>query len=147
MKLLATLFAAAAAVASARTAVAGAAEPVPVNGCVTFTVSAGTGCAWMCNYCANTLGTNNYYFTTDVCTYQQGAGCVGNPLAGVPYTCCTAGDAEEEVLEAVDEDEDEGEGEGEWNDDDSCEDYEADVDTAAAADIEIWIIKVRGSKA
>ncbi len=138
MNLLATLFAA---VAAAHTAVAGAAEPVPVNGCVTFTVSAGTGCAWMCNYCANTLGTNNYYFTTDVCTYQQGAGCVGNPLAGVPYTCCTAGDTEEDVLEAVDEDE----AEDEWNDDESCDD-ESEADTAAA-DIEIWIIKVRSSKA
>jgi hypothetical protein len=34
------------------------------------------------DYCANQLGTNNYYFTDNVCTYQQGVGCVGNPLAG-----------------------------------------------------------------
>lgn len=57
------------------------------NNCVSFTVSSGTGCAWMCNYCANSLGTNNYYFTDDVCTYQTG-GCVGNPIAGKVYTCC-----------------------------------------------------------
>jgi hypothetical protein len=56
---------------------------------VSFTVSGGTGCAWMCNYCANTLGTNNYYFTDSVCTYQTG-GCVGNPVAGKVYTCCSA---------------------------------------------------------
>ena len=62
---------------------------IPQNNCVSFTVSSGTGCAWMCNYCANQLGTNNYYFTTGVCTYQTG-GCVGNPQAGVTYTCCSA---------------------------------------------------------
>ena len=44
-------------------------------------------CAWMCNYCANQLGTNNYYFTDGVCTYQSG-GCAGNPVAGKTYTCC-----------------------------------------------------------
>ena len=38
----------------------------PVNNCVQFQVSSGTGCAWMCNYCANQLGTNNYYFTDNV---------------------------------------------------------------------------------
>ncbi len=58
------------------------------NSCVSFTVTSGTGCAWMCNYCANQLGTNNYYFTDDVCTYQTG-GCVGNPLSGKLYTCCS----------------------------------------------------------
>jgi hypothetical protein len=57
------------------------------NGCVSFTVSPGTGCAWMCNYCANSLGTNNYYFTDGVCLYQTG-GCNGNPQSGVQYTCC-----------------------------------------------------------
>jgi hypothetical protein len=59
------------------------------NGCVSFAVSAGTGCAWMCQYCANALGTNNYYFTDSVCTYQQGTGCVGNPQVGKTYTCCS----------------------------------------------------------
>ena len=59
------------------------------NGCITFSVSQGTGCAWMCNYCANQLGTSNYYFTDGVCTYQTG-GCVGNPIAGKQYTCCSA---------------------------------------------------------
>ena len=57
------------------------------NGCVSFSVSAGTGCVWMCNYCANQLGPN-YYFTNQVCTYQE-TGCVGNPQAGVQYTCCS----------------------------------------------------------
>ena len=61
----------------------------PQNNCINFSVSQGTGCAWMCSYCANSLGTNNYYFTTDVCKYESG-GCVGNPQAGVTYTCCSA---------------------------------------------------------
>ena len=56
--------------------------------CVTFSVSQGTGCEWMCNYCANKLETDNYYFLDNVCTYQQGIGCVGNPYAGASYTCC-----------------------------------------------------------
>ena len=59
------------------------------NNCIQFSVGAGTGCAWMCSYCANQLGTNNYYFTNNVCTYQTG-GCVGNPVAGTMYTCCSA---------------------------------------------------------
>ena len=59
------------------------------NTCIFFQVSQGTGCDWMCQYCANQLGTYNYYFTNDVCTYQTG-GCVGNPQAGVTYTCCSA---------------------------------------------------------
>lgn len=59
------------------------------NGCVSFSVGPGTGCAWMCNYCANNLGTNNYYFTDGVCTYETG-GCVGNPVAGHTYTCCAS---------------------------------------------------------
>ena len=58
------------------------------NQCIQFSVGSGTGCAWMCNYCASQLGTNNYYFTDGVCTYQQGQGCVGNPVAGNTYTCC-----------------------------------------------------------
>jgi hypothetical protein len=60
----------------------------PVNNCIQFTVGPGTGCDWMCNYCANTLGTFNYYFTDSVCTYQTG-GCVGNPIAGKVYSCCS----------------------------------------------------------
>jgi hypothetical protein len=58
------------------------------NQCVTFQVGSGTGCAWMCDYCANQLGTYSYYFTTDICTYQTG-GCVGTPLPNTPYTCCS----------------------------------------------------------
>jgi hypothetical protein len=51
----------------------------------------------MCNYCSNQLGTNNYYFTDNVCTYESGVGCVGNPLAGKQYTCCAAGDEKDEL--------------------------------------------------
>ena len=57
------------------------------NNCVSFSIGQGTGCAWMCEYCATTLGTSNYYFTTPVCAYQTG-GCIGNPQPGVTYTCC-----------------------------------------------------------
>jgi hypothetical protein len=60
----------------------------PANTCIQFSVAAGTGCAWMCTYCANQLGTFNYYFPDSVCTYQTG-GCVGNPIAGKTYTCCS----------------------------------------------------------
>lgn len=59
------------------------------NNCISFSVVEGTGCAWMCNYCASQLGTNNYYFTDAVCTYESGVGCVGNPIAGKQYTCCS----------------------------------------------------------
>lgn len=55
--------------------------------CIHFSVGPGTGCQYMCQYCADQLGTNNYYFTDGVCTYQTG-GCQGNPLVGVTYTCC-----------------------------------------------------------
>ena len=58
------------------------------NNCVSFSVGSGTGCQWMCNYCQDHLGTTNYYFTDGVCSYQSG-GCVGNPQAGVSYTCCS----------------------------------------------------------
>ena len=58
------------------------------NSCIQFTVGQGTGCSWMCNYCATQLQTTNYYFTDSVCTYQEG-GCVGNPIAGKTYTCCS----------------------------------------------------------
>lgn len=61
--------------------------PVP-NNCISFTVGSGTGCDWMCNYCSNQLGTNNYYFVDGVCTYQTG-GCVGSPVTGKQYTCCS----------------------------------------------------------
>ena len=58
------------------------------NGCITFSIGPGTGCAWMCNYCENQLGTTNYYFKDGICSYQSG-GCVGNPQAGGSYTCCS----------------------------------------------------------
>lgn len=59
------------------------------NNCITFSVGSGTGCAWMCNYCSEQLGTNNYYFTDGVCHYEDG-GCVGSPMVGQQYTCCSA---------------------------------------------------------
>jgi len=59
------------------------------NQCIQFTIGSGTGCSWMCNYCANQLGTNNYYFTDGVCSYQEGVGCVGNPISGNTYSCCS----------------------------------------------------------
>ena len=61
---------------------------LPKTNCVSFQVSSGTGCAWMCNYCATQLGTNNYYFTDGVCTYEVD-GCRGNPYSGKTYTCCS----------------------------------------------------------
>ena len=64
-------------------------EECSPNNCITFSVGSGTGCAWMCQYCATNLGTNNYYFTDGVCGYQEGLGCVGNPIAGKSYTCCS----------------------------------------------------------
>jgi hypothetical protein len=64
----------------------------PQNNCVSFSVGPGTGCSWMCSYCADQLGTNNYYFTDGVCSYQQG-GCSGNPIAGHTYTCCSSSDS------------------------------------------------------
>jgi hypothetical protein len=60
-----------------------------LQNCITFTVGQGTGCVWMCNYCAEQLGTNNYYFTDGVCQYQTGVGCVGSPSANYEYTCCS----------------------------------------------------------
>ena len=59
------------------------------NSCISFTVSSGTGCAWMCNYCQSQLGTTNYYFTDGICKYQDGEGCIGNPIYGTTYTCCS----------------------------------------------------------
>jgi len=59
------------------------------NNCVSFTVGSGTGCAWMCSYCQQQLGTTNYYFTDGVCKYQDG-GCQGSPQAGKTYSCCSS---------------------------------------------------------
>jgi hypothetical protein len=60
---------------------------LPQTECVSFQITSGTGCQWMCEYCANNLGTSNYYFTDEVCTYESG-GCVGNPMTDKTYTCC-----------------------------------------------------------
>lgn len=34
-------------------------------------IRSGTGCAWICNYCAQQLGTTNYYFPDNVCTFAS----------------------------------------------------------------------------
>lgn len=62
---------------------------VPTNKCVSFSIGSGTGCSWMCSYCAQQLGTNNYYFQDGVCQYDPNQGtCVGTPQTGITYTCC-----------------------------------------------------------
>jgi hypothetical protein len=71
------------------------------SNCLSFTVGQGTGCSWMCNYCATNLGTSNYYFTDNVCTYESGAGCVGNPIAGRLYTCCAAAEESEPEVKKI----------------------------------------------
>ena len=93
------IFALLAAVCSAQPAICSAPNgntvkmaPSVTNQCISFSVSSGTGCAWMCAHCADALGPS-YYFTDGVCAYQ-GGGCVGNPLAGVTYTCCASAGAE-----------------------------------------------------
>lgn len=55
--------------------------------CTSFQVAPGTGCDWMCNYCALHVG-SSYYFTDGVCSYKSG-GCVGSPQVNKTYTCCS----------------------------------------------------------
>ena len=60
------------------------------NNCISFSVTSGTGCAWMCNYCASQLGTNNFYFADGICSYSADEGtCIGNPIAVKQYQCCS----------------------------------------------------------
>jgi hypothetical protein len=59
------------------------------HACETFQVGVGTGCAWMCEYCASKVGPD-FFFTVPVCTYTQG-GCVGVPQPNTLYTCCATG--------------------------------------------------------
>lgn len=66
------------------------AQMCPRNNCVSFIIGSGTGCDWMCDYCADALGPS-YYFTTPVCTYTSG-GCTGSPISGGTYTCCSLSD-------------------------------------------------------
>ena len=56
--------------------------------CITFTIGEGTGCQFMCDYCAENLGTNNFYFTDWICKNRNGI-CTGSPMAYEEYTCCT----------------------------------------------------------
>jgi len=89
LTLLLAIFASAAGASTACSALPAPRAPSPrvTNQCIAFSVGPGTGCAWMCAHCADLLGPA-YYFTDGVCAYQSG-GCVGNPLVGVTYTCCS----------------------------------------------------------
>lgn len=58
------------------------------NRCITFVVTEGTSCDFMCNYCAETLGTNDFIFTDWVCDNRNGR-CKGEPIAWMDYTCCS----------------------------------------------------------
>ena len=40
--------------------------------CITFTIGDGTGCQFMCDYCSENLGTNNFYFTDWICKNKNG---------------------------------------------------------------------------
>lgn len=51
----------------------------------------GSGCWYMCDWCEKQLGTKQFYWKGDVCTYSTippPNGCQGSPQAGVQYTCC-----------------------------------------------------------
>lgn len=56
--------------------------------CVTFTIGEDTGCQYMCDYCAENLGTNDFYFTDWICKNKNGM-CSGDPTSWETYTCCT----------------------------------------------------------
>lgn len=57
------------------------------NNCINFTISSRTKCDWLCNYCSINLGTDNFYFEDNVCTYEKGL-CTGNPTDEKSYKCC-----------------------------------------------------------
>ena len=42
----------------------------------------------MCDYCAENLGTTDFYFTDWICTNKNGV-CTGEPMPWETYTCCT----------------------------------------------------------
>tara|TARA_B100001093_G_C26778109_1_gene993320 strand:+ start:1098 stop:1322 length:225 start_codon:yes stop_codon:yes gene_type:complete len=56
--------------------------------CISFTIGENTGCQFMCDYCAENLGTNNFYFTDWICKNRNGI-CTGTPSAFEEYTCCS----------------------------------------------------------
>ncbi len=56
--------------------------------CISFTIGENTGCQFMCDYCAQNLGTNNFYFTDWICKNRNGI-CTGTPSAYEEYTCCS----------------------------------------------------------
>ncbi len=57
--------------------------------CITFTIGDGTGCQFMCDYCSENLGTNNFYFTDWICQNKNGV-CTGEPMPWETYTCCSS---------------------------------------------------------
>lgn len=56
--------------------------------CITFTIGEDTGCQFMCDYCAENLGTTDFYFTDWICKNKNGM-CHGDPTPWETYTCCT----------------------------------------------------------
>ena len=56
--------------------------------CITFTIGEDTGCQYMCDYCAENLGTTNFYFTDWICKNKNGM-CSGEPTPWETYTCCS----------------------------------------------------------
>lgn len=56
--------------------------------CITFTIGEDTGCQYMCDYCAENLGTTDFYFTDWICKNKNGM-CSGDPMPWETYTCCT----------------------------------------------------------
>ena len=56
--------------------------------CITFSIGDGPGCQYMCDYCAENLGTIDFYFTDWICTNKNGV-CTGEPMPWETYTCCT----------------------------------------------------------
>jgi hypothetical protein len=68
--------------------------------CVSVTVTEPfVSCDYMCNYCAFTLGTNNFVFPDGVCTVFPTGGCDGRPVEGKTYQCCSVALAKEEKEE------------------------------------------------
>ena len=63
--------------------------PSSQHSCVSSTFN-GVGCSQMCNWCEKQLGTANYFWESNVCTWNDMSNsCVGaGPLANTIYKCC-----------------------------------------------------------
>ena len=59
------------------------------NNCVTFTIGHTITCPMMCRFCSNTLRQLHFYFTDNVCMNRGDVRCVGYPVPGMNYTCCS----------------------------------------------------------